>query len=194
MRLKDLKVGDTIISKKATKWYQLINRFFNSRIKRKAIKKYGTKVRFPEANHTRKVVAKIGNLVIVFHWTFPTARFEIAQEWMLDNTYAIVSRYRHDEKPMEEWLEVCLEHEGSAYDLGQLLDMEFSFKRFFDFSRKQNVCSSGSLLLDKEVLELNINVPTEKALPCLWANHPEHFIVLNAPKSKKGLKVEPIKE
>lgn len=180
MNLNELKVGDTIISKKKTKWYQLLNRFFNWRIKVKAIKFFGKDVIFPSANHTRKVVAIFNDTPIIFHWTFPVAKFSIVKPWMLDSNYSIVTRYKLNETNQDEWLLASIPHDGTGYDVGELLDIELGFKRFFGVHKK-HVCSTGCALLDVNVLGVQFGIPIRKVLPCMWANDKDFEIVNGEP-------------
>ena len=193
-RVTDLQPGMKIVSKKKTDWYELSKKFFNWRILRKAIQEFGENVVFGDANHIRTVIGRIGKHVIVFHWTFPVARFEIAKSWMLDPEYAVVARHKFKAASMEQWHDEAMLHESTGYDLGQLLDIDFGFKRFFDFGNNKNVCSSGAGLLDFKVLGVQFKTPIEKLLPCYPLNDPENYTILNIDTNKiisHVFKVEP---
>lgn len=183
MHVSSLEVGDVIVSRKKVEPWQLVNRFFNWRVKRTSIKTFGPECVFPEANHVRTVVGRdMDDILWGFHWTYPVAKFCKIESWMVDSDYSMVFRYSFGDAPMGDYMNLCLQNEGKVYDVGQLLDTDFGFERFFDFGRRHHYCSSGALMLQLKLLGLSVPIKTEKAPPCLWANYPDLFHHLNPAK------------
>lgn len=179
----EYKPGDLILSYKAPNKWNLIARFFNWKVKRHAIKTFGEDCIFPECNHVRIVVGKVGDPSWGFHWTAPTARFCKIEPWMSDPEYSMVMTDKRGPLDPDDLMNVCLEHDGSIYDIGDLIDTGFSLPFSFNFGKKNFFCSGGAFMLRKLMGRID-PCPTavERVPPCLWANLPELFTRVNERK------------
>lgn len=194
MKLKDLRPGDIIVSKKTAPWYRPDKHLFQWLIREHSLDIYGKECIFPDADHVRIVCGNILETKWVFHWTKPTATFDPAKDWMLDPDYAMIFRHKHAWQPTGVWLNNALPDCGSIYDFGQLLDMAMGFKRFFDFGRKLYVCSVGARVLSEAVLEapsLFPEVDVQKTPPCSWANS-DMFECVNSSGKVAPIQTEPL--
>jgi len=144
-------------------------------------------------DHVRLVCGPIygdaPKLVLGFEFTYPAARFfwfpEDPDHWMFGASYsklfrpkdeALTDSFRELSIPMRarRMHQRCLPWDGTLYDVGQLLDINFGFHRFFDLGSRRKPCSVGARIVQESggVLLSNLfpEVKVEKTPPCSWAN------------------------
>jgi len=163
--------GDLILSYKAPKSYDLISRFFNWKVKRHAINVFGKDCIFPECNHVRIVLGSVSGIGWVFHWTFPTARFERVQSWMADPFYSMVMRDKRGPLPQDPLMNCCLNYDGGIYDLGDLVATGFKLPFGIGFGKDNYFCSAGVYAVRDLMGRTDpTKTKTERIPPCNWAN------------------------
>lgn len=188
-----LKAGDIIVSYKKPKsciWPPIIstlNCLFHYLLYQKGKHLYPQGIGHNK-DHVRGAVADQ-----TFEFTYPKARYQPFKDWMIAKDYAIVvSLYFPiwNELPEEEKIRLIKEQtdrwEGTAYDVGQLVDIWIGWHRVFDFSKRRKVCSVGWRIIFETILsnltneEVNLfpEVDVEKTLPCSFLNS-EWFVAKN---------------
>lgn len=191
-----LMPGDVLLSWKQPEhalWppRALLNRYGHWRLR-----KYGEKL-YPSGDvrydHVRIVCGAIypdaPRMILGFEFTQPSARFfwfpEDPGHWMYGAEYSKL--FRPTEQAMtpefrslnisqqaRKMFVKCIPWNGSLYDVGQLLDINFDLHRFFDLGKRNHVCSSGAraVLEGGGVLIPNLfpEVKLNKTPPCSFAN------------------------
>lgn len=132
-------------------------------------------------NHCRAFVGFDTGVPIVFEWTYPRARFVVAEEWMVRQPYAKVFRYQHAQVNQEDAFKYFAEHEGTRYDWLQLAGIALGW-RWLQLGDGREVCSSG-LREAQEALfgveRLFSESETWQTLPCAWCNHAPDWEFMN---------------
>lgn len=187
MILKELYPGDIIESYKKPDDWDFQKQFFNWKIKRHSLNVFGQDCVFPECNHVRIIVGTTGGVTWGFHWTAPTARFFRAEEWMVDPSYSMVMRDRRGPLEPCHLMNACLDHDGSIYDIGDLIDTGFKLPFSLNFGRNNYFCSAGVYMI-REFMGRHDPCKTlvERVPPCNWSNYPEIFDCVNAVDSVRS--------
>lgn len=186
-----LKPGDIIVSYKKPKsfiWPPIIstlNCLFHYILFLKGKHLYPNGI-----GHNKDHVRGTVNQDTTFEFTYPRARYQEFSDWMVAQGYATVVSLDFpvwNELPEEEKARLIKEQtdrwEGTAYDVGQLVDIWIGWHRVFDFSKRRKVCSVGwriifetilSNLLSEQNFPVKVNlfpeVEVEKTLPCCFLN------------------------
>lgn len=188
MILKELAPGDIVLSYKKPDAWNLPGRFFNWKVKRHALNVFGEDCVFPECNHVRIIVGIVGGHTWGFHWTAPTAQFFKAEEWLVDPAYSMVMRDKRGPLDTSALMNACVDHDGSVYDIGDLIDVGFHLPFSLDFGKNNYFCSAGVLMI-REFMGRHDPCKTsvERVPPCNWANYPEYFDCVNSVNSVRGI-------
>lgn len=145
------------------------------------------KKQYPEgitdSNHNRIVIGKINGEVILFEWTYPRARFVVAESWMVDSNYARVQRLINEDTrgvdPM--WMYNQFKpHEGSKYDWLQGLGILLNWK-WLQLSEERRMCSTGATFVSEQILKRRLfpEIAQWRTPPCSVSNHPEEWTWVN---------------
>jgi hypothetical protein len=191
-----LMPGDVLLSWKQPEHALWPPRALLERFGHWRLRKYGEKL-YPSGDvrydHVRIVCGAIypdaPRMILGFEFTQPSARFfwfpEDPEHWMYGAEYsklfrpteqAMTSEFKSENIAMQarKMFVKCLPWNGSLYDVGQLLDINFNLHRFFDLGKRNHVCSSGAraVLEGGGVLIPNLfpEVKLNKTPPCSFAN------------------------
>lgn len=186
MNIDDLRPGDLIISYKKPKWWQIFQRIFSFMVKYKSIKLFGRDCVIPEATHVRTVCGRGQDIMWCFEWTAPVAKFSAVEPWMILPDYARVYRplAEHiDPFALDEFFKL---HNGDFYDVGELFDIWFETGNLFGWGDKLYVCSVGARHAQERVVFGGFITDLKLTPPCLFANLPNKYTLLNtdAPRMK----------